>query len=132
MNDAVIGWTLLIVASLFNSYASFIVKYRFNELGTMDLKSLKGIGAYLSQFVKSPLLVSAIITFLIAPISWFAALNHIDLSVAFPVQFSLHLLWVIFFSSMFLKEKMDWLKVVGTLSIFLSLYFLYRSSYGVV
>jgi len=103
MKDFFLSWGLIFVASGFNAYASFIVKLRFNQLGEMDLRSIKKILYYLFNFLKSPIVLTAVVTFLLSPIFWFAALNKIDLSVAIPVQFSMHLLLVLTFSVLLLK-----------------------------
>lgn len=127
MKDFFLSWGLIFIASLCNSYASFVVKLRFNQLGKMELRSITKIVVYLLKFLKSPLVISAVITFLLSPIFWFAALNKIELSVAIPVQFSMHLLLVLTFSTLLLKEKVNFQKVAGVLCLAISLYFLYKS-----
>lgn len=127
MRDFFLSWGLIFIASLFNSYASFVVKLRFNQLGRIEFKSLKKVIVYLLHFLKSPMVISAVLAFLLSPLFWFAALNKIDLSIAIPVQFSLHLLLVLIFSVLLLNEKINIQKIAGVLCLGISLYFLYKS-----
>ena len=127
MKDFFLSWGLIIVAAFFNSYASFVVKLRFNQLGKIEISSLGKTVRYLFTFLKSPIVLSAVVTFILSPLFWFAALNKIDLSVAIPVQFSLHLLLALTFSSFFLKENVDIKKIAGVICLAVSLFFLYKS-----
>lgn len=121
------SWGLIILSALLDSYAAFIVKTQFNKLGKLDYSSWQGIITYISSFVQSPLLITALIAFVSAPGLWFLALNRIDLSVGYPILVGFHLLFVLIFGVALLQENLDWNKITGTMLIFMSLYFFYRS-----
>jgi multidrug transporter EmrE-like cation transporter len=121
------SWGLIVLSALLDSYAAFIVKTQFNRLGKLDYHSWKGIVQYMSNFMQSPLLITALIAFVSAPGLWFLALNRIELSVGYPILVGFHLLFVLIFGVALLHEGLDWNKITGTLLIFASLYFFYRS-----
>jgi multidrug transporter EmrE-like cation transporter len=119
-------WGLIILSAFLDSYAAYIVKVQFNKLGAMDLSSVRSIASYLWQFVQHPILLSAIIAFVMAPGLWFLALNRMDLSVGYPALVGFHLIFILVFGLCFLGEAMTMNKAIGTSLIFVSLYFLYK------
>ena len=90
------------------------------------MSSFRGFFSYMWIFIKSPLLVTAIIAFVCAPGLWFLALNRIDLSIGYPVLVVFHLMFVLIFGVFFLHEGMSVNKGIGTLLIAMSLYFFYK------
>jgi multidrug transporter EmrE-like cation transporter len=127
MNDLAISWGLVVLSAVFDSYAAYVVKHKFNLQGEIDWSSIRSVIDYLWVFVKSPLLLTAVVTFVAAPALWFVALNRLDLSIAYPVLVSLHLLLVMFVGALLLGESFHPNKIIGTLLIFLSLYFFHKS-----
>ena len=125
MKTFLLSWGLVVLSALFDSYAAFIVKSQFNLLGKIEYSSLSSVLSYLSKFIKNPLLITAVITFIVAPVFWFFSLNRLDLSIAYPVLISFHLLFIIILSVFFLGENMTWFKIIGTALVFTSLFFFY-------
>ena len=125
--DFALSWGLIILSALFDSYAAFIVKMKFNQAGPIDFSSITLLLAYFSKWLRSPLLLTALATFLLAPGLWFFALNRIDLSVGYPTLVGFHLLFVLIFGIFFLGEAFTPQKAMGVLLIVLSLYFLFKS-----
>lgn len=126
MKGFFLSWGLIIVSALCDSYAAFIVKMKFNELGPIDFSSLRNFMRYFWEFVKSPLLLTAAITFIVAPVLWFLALNRIDLSVGYPGLVGFHLVFILCFGLLFLGEPMTVRKWVGIVLVALSFWFLYE------
>lgn len=120
-----VSWMLVILAALFDSYSSFIVKHQMNVTGKIEYSSLKSILNYLWKFFQSPILFTAILTFLLAPVLWFFSLNHLNLSTAYPVLISFHLIFVLIFSIGFLEETFTLNKIFGVLLIILSIIIFY-------
>ena len=123
MNDKMVGWLLIFLSALLDSYAAFIVKTKFNELGKIDFSSFKSFFDYIWQFVQSPILLTAIIAFVSAPGLWFLALNRINLSTGYPILVGFHLVFVLVFGVFLLSEDFDVYKGIGTGLVLLSLYF---------
>ncbi len=118
------GWLLIICSALFDSYAAFIVKMKFNELGPMPLHSFSAFMEYMLKFLKNPLLATALVTFVAAPGLWFLALNRVNLSVGYPTLVAFHLLFVLIFGLCCLGEVLTVNRMIGIALIALSLYFL--------
>ena len=121
-----LSWGLVFLSALFDSYAAFIVKTQFNKLGKMDFSSFKSIFEYLLTFFHNPILLSAVVAFVAAPGMWFIALNRLNLSVAYPVLVGFHLIFVLIFGVIFLKEDMTTSKAIGTSLILIGMLFFYK------
>ena len=124
MISSLSSWLLIILSALFDSYAAFIVKLKFNALGPLPYHSLPAFTAYLMKFFKDPLLVTALFTFVTAPGLWFLALNRVNLSVGYPTLVAFHLIFILFFGLGFLGETLTVHRAIGIALIALSLYFL--------
>jgi multidrug transporter EmrE-like cation transporter len=127
MKEFFLSWGLVFLSALFDSYAAFIVKTQFNKLGKINFDSLNAISQYMVVFIKNPILLTAIATFVAAPAMWFVALNRLDLSIAYPVLVGFHLVFVLFFGIFFIGEGINLNKVIGCLLVLLSLYFFYKN-----
>lgn len=126
MKASILSWGLVVGAALFDSYAAFVVKLKFNQLGKIDLSSLSSFLQYMTTFLKSPLLLSAIVTFCLAPGLWFLALNRLELSSAYPVLVGIHLLCVLLFGVGVLGEQLTVSKAIGTGLVFVAMYLFHR------
>jgi multidrug transporter EmrE-like cation transporter len=127
MKVFLMSYGLIFLSALFDSYAAFIVKTKFNELGHFDFTSFRSFFGYIFNLLKSPLLVSAVIAFVAAPGMWFLALNRMDLSVGYPILVGFHLLFVFIFGIFFLNEGLTMNKMIGSGLVVLSLYFFYKN-----
>jgi small multidrug resistance pump len=127
MKAFLLTYGLIICSALFDSYAAFIVKTKFNELGHFDFSSFRTFFNYIFTLIKSPLLLSALVAFVAAPGLWFLALNRLDLSIGYPILVGFHLLFVLIFGVFLLNESMSLNKIIGTVFILLSLYFFYKN-----
>ena len=126
MKNFMASWGLVILSALLDSYAALIVKMKFNELGPLDYSSLSGFLKYLSLFVRSPLLVTALLAFVTAPALWFLALNKLDLSVGYPALVGFHLVFIMIFGLFLLGEPVTAGKLIGAGLVMVSFYFLNR------
>ena len=122
-----VSWGLIILSALCDSYAAFIVKLKFNELGPVDFGSMASAWSYFLRLARSPLFLSALGTFFLAPALWFLALNRVQLSVGYPTLVGFHLIFIFIFGIFFLGEALTAQKATGVALVFLSLYFLFKS-----
>jgi multidrug transporter EmrE-like cation transporter len=127
MKNFLFSWGLIFLSALFDSYAAFIVKTQFNKLGKISFDNIDSVTGYMTNFLKNPILLTAIITFFAAPALWFVALNRIDLSIGYPILVSFHLIFVLIFGILFLNEVMTINKIIGCLLVLSSLYFFYKN-----
>ncbi|MBH46315.1 MAG: hypothetical protein CMC93_06835 [Flavobacteriaceae bacterium] len=121
-------WFLIFLAALFDSYASYVVKYKFNEMGEIKFNSLNSIISYLRPLLLSPFFLSGIFLFILAPFLWFFALNKIDLSVGYPVLVTFHLIFVYLISFLLLNENFNWYKLAGAVLLTISIFLFYKGS----
>lgn len=126
----IVGWVLVLLASLCETYAALTAKLRFNEVGDIDFNSLALFTEYVGVFFQSPLLLTGLIAFFLAPVAWFLALNRIELSIGYPVLVILHLVFGGIFAVSFLGEAFNLSKLIGFAFVLLSLYF-FRKAVGV-
>jgi multidrug transporter EmrE-like cation transporter len=126
MKTFLLTWGLIVLSALFDSYAAFVVKTKFNELGHIDFSSLSTFWDYMMQFIRNPKLLLAIIAFVAAPGLWFMALNRMDLSIGYPILVGFHLLFVLLFGTFALNEMFTWNKLIGVALVLSSLYFFYK------
>lgn len=126
MKHFLLTWGLIFFSALFDSYAAFIVKSRFNELGHIDYSSTRSVINYLLSFFRSPLLITAMITFAAAPALSFFALNRMELSISYPIMVGFHVVFFFIFGTFFLGEGLNVNKIIGIVLVFLSLYFFYK------
>ena len=81
MKDIAISWSLVLLSAVCDSYAAYVVKHKFNQQGRIDFTSVDSFLRYFIEFIQSPLLMTAVFTFLVAPVLWFLALNRLDLGI---------------------------------------------------
>lgn len=128
MIKSLLPWFLIFLAALFDSYASYVVKYKFNEMGDIKLNSFSSIFSYLRPLMLSPFFLSGIFLFILAPFLWFFALNKIDLSVGYPVLVTFHLIFVYLISFLLLNENFNWYKLSGAMLLTISIFLFYKGS----
>ena len=116
-------WGLVILSAFLDSYAAFIIKGRFNQVGEIDFSSIKSFLNYMFEFIKNPWLFSALVTFVAAPAVWFVALNKLDITAAYPISIACHFFFIFFFGTFFLGEEINLMKIIGTALIAASFFF---------
>jgi multidrug transporter EmrE-like cation transporter len=121
-------WILIILSALFDAYASYAVKYKFNELGEIKLGSLSAFFSYSRVLIQSPLFLSAVVVFILAPFLWFIALNRIQLSIGYPALVCFHLLFIYLISFFLLNEAFNIYKILGSLFLISSIFLFYKGN----
>lgn len=115
---------MLVLSVIFNTIGVFVIKLRLNELGMMRADSLRAVMDYFFLMLKSPLVISAVVLFFIAPVFFAVALSRMDIIVAYPVQIGLNFLCVVLLALIFLGEQMTMARFIGILFIFIGIYYL--------
>lgn len=121
------SWGFVILSAFCDAYAAFVVKMKLNEFSLSHLSSFNLIWTFIGKVFHSPLLMSAVITFALAPFLWFIGLSRLNLSSAYPVNVSMHLILIFFFSTFFLGEAITATKVVGAGMLIVSMFLFFRS-----
>lgn len=126
LKNIFLSWGMLLLSVLFNAYGAFIIKYKMNELGEMRLNSFNFIMTYFTALLKSPLVVSGIVLFFLAPFLFAVALSRMEISVAYPAQVGLNFIFLLFLAVMFLGENLTINKAIGISLVICSIYFLHK------
>lgn len=116
---------LILFSAFFNAGSVFIFKYRLNQ----SRLSFESLGSFLSSaisFIKSPVVLIAIIMFTVAPLIFLMALNKTNVTIAYPILVALNFLIIIILSLIFLNETLSTIKLISIFLIILSLYLFYR------
>ncbi|MFN9800241.1 MAG: hypothetical protein ACK54P_09525 [Bacteroidota bacterium] len=119
-------WGLIILSAFFDSYAAYVVKTKFNELGHIQFTSFRAVWDYMIQFIRTTNIALAVIGFVAAPGLWFLALNRVELSIGYPTLVGFHLLFVLAFGIFALDETFTPNKAIGMALVLASLYFFYK------
>ncbi len=95
-------------------------------LPTPDLRSARSYGNFLKSVFAAPAIWLGFGSVALGIVIWLVALAQTDLSVAFPLD-SLQYLVIILAARMFLGEKIDIMKLFGTLMIIAGIVLISRS-----
>jgi drug/metabolite transporter (DMT)-like permease len=127
MNKFLLSWGFVILSAICDCYAAYVVKLKLNELSIGHLKPLKMILTFIVYLCGSPLLISGVIAFALAPFLWFLGLSRLQLSSAYPVNVCMHLLLIFVVSTFFLGEAITARKVTGAVLLMASIYLFFKS-----
>jgi drug/metabolite transporter (DMT)-like permease len=111
---------LIILAEVWNTAGHIFFKKSANRFGTHDFGSFKGWLKFMGDVYSSPLIWLGFVSMVAGMAIWVLALANADLSFVFPMG-SLQYIFIIFASYIFLGEKIDRMKFVGTLLVVLGI-----------
>ena len=126
LRDFFLSWGMLIIGVFANVMGMYLVKMKMNELGGIEVSSLRMVVTYFLALARSPLAVIGAIIFLIAPLPYAIAISRMELSVAYPLSIALSCLILLPLTFIFFGESVTFNKVAATAMILASLYFLYK------
>ena len=107
----------LIVMSIFVAYSQVLMKKISISLDLSNIKSIFRSMIGLITNLQFLLVVSLILT---SSVMYLYALKGLDLSIAYSMT-ALNYVFVVLFSSVFLKENINFYNLIGTLSIFMGI-----------
>jgi multidrug transporter EmrE-like cation transporter len=99
---------------------------KMNDLGVIDVNSLKAFFGYFFALAKSPVAIAGFVLFMVAPAPFAIALSRMELSTAYPLSVALSCLIVVLLSTTFFGEPFTLNKILAIAMIIVSLHFLYR------
>ncbi len=109
----ILSWGMLLLSVCFNAIGAIVIKAKMNEVGQIELHSLRKIFTYGLALLKSPIVVISLILFFSAPFIFAVALSRLPISLAYPVQVGLNFLLVLILSVFFLSESITVIKLAG-------------------
>jgi len=106
----------LIIHEIFGTTEQVVLKKGINSLKKPSFRSIKGCFIFVRDILTAPLVWVGFLMILAAWIFWFTVLAGVDLSVAMPVD-SLQYVLIMIASVVFLREKMNMIRISGVLLI---------------
>lgn len=107
----------LLIMSVFVAYSQVLMKKISVRL---DLSNYRAFVSSIIGLLKNLPFLFVVFLILTSSILYLFALNGLDLSIAYSMT-SLNYIFVVVFSSIFLKEKINIYNVIGTLFIFMGI-----------
>ncbi len=126
IKNVFLSWGMLFLSVLFNAYGVFVIKYKINELGEIPLNSFHFVMKYFIALLKSPLVISGVVLFFIAPFLFAIALSRMEISIAYPAQVGLNFIFLLLLAFIFLGENLTINKIIGISLVICSIYFLQK------
>ena len=112
-----LGWGMILVYVILNSFGTFQFKTQIQKLGSFSLFS------YFFSLFSSYQTWIGLISISIATGAWILALAHLELSKAYPVAIGFNLLVIVSISSVSFHEPITFSKCIGTVLIFIGAIF---------
>ena len=121
-----LSWGMVLAYIVFNSFGALIIKYKINEMGTIQLSSYRFVIKYFYELIKSPLIICGIFSIFISAFVWMVALSRMQISIAYPVAVGLNFIVVVTVALIFFKEHLSVEKIIGIVLIFISVFLISR------
>ena len=126
MSKFLLSWGMVLAYIVFNSFGALIIKYKINEMGTIQLSSFRFVIKYFYELIKSPLIICGIFSIFISAFVWMVALSRMQISIAYPVAVGLNFVVVVTVALIFFREHLSVEKIIGIVLIFISVFLISR------
>ena len=107
---------LVIIAEIFTAIGQVMLKKSTNFLERYSLRGVRNNIRFLSEVLSKPSIWIGLFAMAIGLFVWLIALAQGDLSFVFPIG-SLQYILILYLAHVFLGEKIDKMKVIGTLLV---------------
>ena len=107
---------LVLLSEAITVVGQVLFKKSANIIGTHDLRHMRGRMGFLSEILTRPSLWLGMLAMAMGLIVWLLAIAQGDLSLVFPIG-SLQYILILFLAHKFLGEKIDRMKLIGTLLV---------------
>ena len=119
-------WGMVFLSVLMNTIGIYLIKLKMNEIGSINLESLRTIIWYFIQLIRMPLAILGGIIFFLAPLPSAIAMSKMELSVVFPLTVALSCLLLVPMSVLTLGESISAGKISAIIIILIGIYLLYK------
>ncbi|GIV34505.1 MAG: hypothetical protein KatS3mg031_2040 [Chitinophagales bacterium] len=124
--ELLLGWGFVFIAAFLDCFTLYVVKWRANAVGKLDLESIQQVKEYITVFAAHPLVWVAVLTFCMGPMFGYVALTRLELTAAYPVSITLHIIFTFLFGIALLNEPLTPNKCLGLLVMAAGLYFFFK------
>ena len=121
------GYFYIFATIFFTVYGQIVLKWRINGVGTLPDSFLDKMW-FLIKLLLDPWIFSGFLAAFIASIFWMASMTKFDVSHAYPVIVGGLAILTSLFAVLFLKEPINFLKILGLFLIVTGVYVLSRGS----
>lgn len=104
---------LVLLSEVFLAVGHTLFKKTTNALGAHNFRGVKSQVHFLKDVLTKPMIWVGFVAMAIGLVIWLVALAQGDLSLVFPIG-SLQFILVLFSAHIFLNEKIDKMKLLGT------------------
>jgi len=111
---------LVLLSELFMAVGHILFKKTTNALGIFNLRRLQTHILFLKEVLMRPMIWVGFMSMAVGLVIWLVALAQGDLSLVFPIG-SLQYILILFSAHIFLNEKIDKMKSLGTLLVVLGI-----------
>jgi len=108
----------LLISITLNVFGQFFIKYGINKIGE-NLQNYRLVMKIYHLFTY-PYIILGLFFYVISAFFWITALSKIELSIAYPML-SLGYILIMLISFFFLKEEINYYKILGTFFIILGI-----------
>jgi len=109
-------FVLVLISEILTAAGQISLKKSANELESHDLKKISAHLRFLSEVFSKPALWAGFVFMTLGLVAWLFALAEGDLSLVFPLG-SLQYVLILFLAHFMLGEKIDRMKLAGTLLV---------------
>ena len=117
---------IVFVSEMFCAVAQICYKLASNSIHTPHLKDLRSYAAFLGEIMAQPGIWLGLALMALALVAWLAAMSQGELSLVYPIG-SIYYILVLFLARFFLGEKMDRVRILGTILIVIGIAFISAS-----
>ena len=117
---------LILFTETWNTIGQICFKKATNQLGAPKLRNLGSYLAFLVKILKSPAIWLGLASLTIGIALWLTALAQGDLSLVYPMG-SLQYILILIAARIFLNEKIDGMKLGGTLCVIVGIILIAKS-----
>ena len=107
---------IVLITELFGATGQILFKRASNSLHAPHLKDLQSYAGFLGEILAKPQIWIGLFLMTIGLVAWLAAISQADLSLVYPLG-SIYYILVLFMARIFLGEKLDRIRLLGTLLI---------------
>jgi drug/metabolite transporter (DMT)-like permease len=111
---------LIVFTSLCDTFRELFLKSGVNTLSQFNPGDIKGVSLFILKLIRTPWVWISLVFGFISLFIWIFILSKVDLNFAFSLD-SMHYIFIALASQWILKERVRWMRWLGTFLIVLGI-----------
>ena len=103
---------LIIISAILGAGGQILLKKGVNEIGKINIK-MNTLPLTIFKLLTNKFIFLGLLLFVIGSFAWIFALSGVNLSIGYPIASGLLYISIITLSIIFLKEKINFIQLVG-------------------